>query len=59
MAQVRQFEAVAPDGSTFQVWAESPEQARQFFPVVAATIQPTEILSPAGMVGPRARLTQN
>jgi hypothetical protein len=59
MAQVRQFEAVAPDGSTFRVWAESPEQARQFFPVVAATSQPTESLSPAGMVGPRVRLIQD
>lgn len=56
MAQVRQFEAIAPDGSIFRVWAESPEEARQFFPVAAATGQPSEYLSPAGMTGPRAQL---
>lgn len=55
MAPVRLFEAVAPNGARFQVWAESELEARQFFPLMADAITPTTSNRPPAMEGPQPR----
>ena len=55
MAPVRLFEAVAPNGARFQVWAESEQEARQFFPLMADAIAPITDSRPPAMEGPQPR----
>lgn len=41
MALARWFEVVAPNGSIYQIWAESEEEAHQLFSTMAGAITTT------------------